>query len=127
MAADPIPMKPPMGRQIDYEIFSRKTEKEHPATDIYVSLEDSIHWFCRDKKFRVKNVHPDAETPDAPTPLFYRRFPEDNPQFAYHVNSGPVRPETGEEGKVNVYKPVFEFEDGKVLDPHIRTHIGSGP
>jgi hypothetical protein len=125
MSADPIPMKPPMGRQIDYEILWRRTEKDHPPVDIYVGMEDSIHWFCRDQKFRVKSVHPSEETPDAPTPLFYRLFPKDNPQFAFHVNSGPVRPETGE--KENVYKPVFEFEDGSTLDPHIRTHKGSGP
>jgi hypothetical protein len=126
MSADPKFMKPPMGCQIDYEIFWRKQETEHLPVDIYVSREDSIHWFCRDKKFRVKCVHPGKETPDAPTPLFYRLFPEDNPTFAYHVNSGPVRPETAEEGKVNVYKPVFEFEGGGELDPHIRTHTGSG-
>jgi len=127
MSADPKFMKPPMGCQIDYEIFWRKPETDHLPIDIYVSREDSIHWFCCDKKFRVKCVHPGKETPDAPTPLFYRLFPEDNPQFAFHVNSGPVRPETAEEGKVNVYKPVFEFEGGGELDPHIRTHTGSGP
>ena len=136
MSADPkiLPMRPALGWQIEYEIKSKRyddcmedIEKDHPAIDISISMEDSIHWFCRDMKFRVLSVDPVKANPNAPPSLFYRRFPDDNTEFAYHVNSGPVRPETGEEGKVNVYKPVFEFEDGKVLDPHIRTHIGSGP
>ena len=110
-----------MGCQIDYEIFWRKPETDHLPIDIYVSREDSIHWFCRDMKFRVLSVHPDPErSPNAPVPLFYRPFPDEKPKFANHVNSGPARP--GTEG--NWYKPVFEFDDKKhtQLDPHIKTN-----
>jgi hypothetical protein len=114
--------RPAMGWQIEYEIFPDKDPEEHPPVDLSVSMEDSIHWFCRDKKFRVasvKPVHdPDLKAPKAPEQLFYRRFPEDNMAFADHVNSGPVRPDVG---KGFVYKPLFEFEDGPTLDPHIRT------
>jgi hypothetical protein len=120
MSADPIPMRPPMGWQIEYEIYPGKQPPEaHPEVQLSVSMEDSIHWFCRDKRFRVLSVHPDPErTPKAPEPLFYRRFPEDNLEFAYHVNSGPARSEVGEG---NWYKPIFEFEDETRLDPHIKT------
>ncbi len=110
--------KPPMGKQIEYEIVYGKEPEDHPPVYISIGMEDSIHWFCREKKFRVLTVHPDPEkNPNAPQPLFYRRFPEDNPEFAYHVNSGP--PRKGTEG--NWYKPVFEFDDCTVLDPHIKT------
>jgi hypothetical protein len=133
MSADPkiLPMRPALGRQIEYEIKSKtydyckdeiekekEIEKDHPAIDISISLEDSVHWFCSDMKFRVLSVHPGKENPDAPVPLFYRRFPEDDPEFANHVNSGPARRGT----ENNVYKPIFEFQDGHTLDPHIRTN-----
>jgi hypothetical protein len=122
-AANVLPMQKPvpeMGKQIQYEIFYGKGLKDHPEVDISIGMEDSIHWFCRDKKFRVKSVNPDlARDPGAPLRLFYRRFPEDNPGFAYHVSSGPARPGTEKNYR---YKPVFEFEDGTLLDPHIRTN-----
>jgi len=118
-----LPM-PSMGRQIPYEIYYGKKLKDHKEVEISVSLEDSIHWFCRKMKFRVLSVHPDYDrTPNAPEPLFYRLFPKDNPEFAFHVNSGPAR--AGTEG--NWYKPIFEFDDNAdpekrtKLDPHIKT------
>lgn len=115
--------KPPMGRQIEYEIYYGKGPKAHEEVEISISMEDSIHWFCRDMKFRVLSVHPDPDrSPNAPQPLFYRPFPDnpkdDNPKFANHVNSGPARP--GTEGYW--YKPVFEFDDKTKLDPHIKTN-----
>src|SRR5438093_1000040 len=115
--------KPSMGRQIEYEIFYGQGPeyKYHEEVNISISKEDSIHWFCREKKFRVLSLHPDPKrSPNAPQPLFYRRFPDDNLEFANHVNSGPARP--GTEG--NWYKPVFEFYDDHrtKLDPHIKTH-----
>jgi hypothetical protein len=110
--------RPAMGWQIEYEIYYGKKPEDHPAVDISVSMEDSIHWFCRDMKFRVLSVHP--ETPGAPAELFYRKFPEDNREFAFHVNSGPAKPGTGNH---YIYKPVFEFDDEEhtQLDPHIKT------
>jgi hypothetical protein len=118
-----VPMelpKPSMGRQIEYEIYYGKEPEEHKEVEISISMEDSIHWFCRDMKFRVLSVHPDERSPNAPLPLFYRPFPDEKPKFANHVNSGPARP--GTEG--NWYKPVFEFDDKKhtQLDPHIKTN-----
>src|SRR2546430_17074935 len=91
--------RPAMGWQIEYEIYYGKKPdyEEHKEVNISISMEDSIHWFCRDHKFRVLSVHPDTDrSPDAPQPLFYRPFPDenptaDNPEFAYHANSGPAR------------------------------------
>ena len=113
------PPRQPMGWQIEYEIcYEKRNDKTyHKEVDISVSMEDSIHWFCRNHKFRVLSVRPD--TTGAPAELFYRKFPEDNREFAFHVNSGPAKPGTEDE---HVYKPLFEFEDGEKLDPHIRTH-----
>src|ERR1700730_2258134 len=111
-AAKILPMeapRPAIGWQIDYEIYYRKKPEDHPEIDISVSMEDSVHWFCRDQRFRVLSVDP--EDPEAPAPLFYRLFPIDNPNFAYHVHSGPARWDAWK-GKENVYKPLFEFEDG---------------
>jgi hypothetical protein len=126
-----LPMKlpkPAMGKQIEYEIYYGKGPdyKEHKEVNISISKEDSIHWFCRDHKFRVLSVRPDPKDPKnskAPEPLFYRPFPDDNPNddnlYANHVNSGPARKiEAGYR-----YKPVFEFDDRTQLDPHIKTHI----
>ncbi|PYV91718.1 MAG: hypothetical protein DMG90_06310 [Acidobacteria bacterium] len=107
-----------VGQQISYEIFPDKGEEAHPPVEISISKQDSIHWFCRTKRFRVITVHPGAETLAAPQPLFYRRFPEDNLEFGYNVNSGPAHHKAG---VCCVYKPIFQFEDGKILDPHIRT------
>jgi hypothetical protein len=124
------PPRKPMGWQIEYEVCYDKKAEEHPAVEISVSMEDSIHWFCREKKFRVVSVDPDdaSKAAGAPAQLFYRRFPEDNTQFAFHVNSGPARPGTE---KSFTYKPVFEFDDNDgdpkkertKLDPHIKTHL----
>ena len=122
--------RPAMGWQIEYEICYEKRNDHayHKEVDISVSMEDSIHWFCREKKFRVVSVDPDdaSKAAGAPAQLFYRRFPEDNTQFAFHVNSGPARPGTE---KSFTYKPVFEFDDNDdpnkrtKLDPHIKTHL----
>jgi len=108
-----------VGRQIAYQIFYDKDEKDHPEVDISISRQDSIHWFCRTNKFRVIAVHPDVPNLDAHQPLFYRRFPEDNLDFGFNVNSGPARLDAS---VGVVYKPIFQFEDGKILDPHIRTN-----
>jgi hypothetical protein len=35
------------------------------------------------------------------------------------VHSGPARVEASVE---SIYKPIFQFDDGTMLDPHIRTH-----
>jgi len=107
-----------IGRQIVYEIFPNKSEADHPPVDISIGRQDSIHWFCRTKKFRVIAIHPDVQNLGAHQPLFYRQFPEDNLDFGLNVNSGPAR----FDAEVNaIYKPIFQFEDGQLLDPHIRT------
>ena len=107
-----------VGQQILYEIFPGKGEKDHPPVDISIGRQDSIHWFCRTKKFRVVAIHPAEPNLNARQPLFYRRFPEDNLEFAFHVNSGPARVDASVE---SIYKPIFQFDDGTMLDPHIRT------
>jgi hypothetical protein len=108
-------MRPNWGEQKEYEINWRLAAEEHPEVTISYGRQDSIHWFCKDKKFRVLKVDR-HEDPDAPLPLFYRRFPDDNPEFGFQVNSGPLRPECMN----HTYKAHFEFEDGTKLDPHIR-------
>jgi hypothetical protein len=111
--------KPSMGKQIEYEIYYGKKPKEHKEVELSVTLQDSIHWFCRDHRFRVVSVHPDRErTPNAPEPLFYRPFSDNIDEYSYHVNSGPARSKVGVD---QFYKPIFEFDDKTRLDPHIRT------
>jgi hypothetical protein len=110
---------PEIGRQIPYEIFPEKDESAHPPVDISIAKQDTIHWFCRSQRFRVIAIYPERPHLNAHQPLFYRRFPEDNLEFAYNVNSGPARIDAS----IGViYKPIFQFEDGKILDPHIRTN-----
>jgi hypothetical protein len=112
------PPRPAMGWQIEYEIYPEKTPEAHPEIELSISMQDSIHWFCRTKKFRVVSVHPDPKlNPNAPE-LFYRPFSDDIDEYTYHVNSGPARSTVGVGYR---YKPVFEFEDKTKLDPHIRT------
>ena len=117
------PPRQPMGWQIEYEIHYGKTEEhKHKEVKLSVTLQDSIHWFCREKKFRVVSVNPDdaSKAAGAPAQLFYRRFPEDNiDEYSYHVNSGPARSKIGVD---QFYKPIFEFEDKTTLDPHIKTN-----
>jgi hypothetical protein len=110
-----LTMPVPMGKLKQYPIHWQKSPKDHPEIHISVSRQDSILWTCNEKKFRVLRVdrHDD---PHAPMPLFYRRFPEDNPEFGFQVNSGPAQ--AGREN--HKYKAHFEFEDGTRLDPHIR-------
>jgi hypothetical protein len=110
-----LPMHVPIGKRKPYLIDWRKTPKQHPEVEISVCLQDSVHWYC-DKKFRVLKVGRHEEDPHAPLPLFYRRFPKDNPEFGFQVNSGPARPEA----IGHTYKAHFEFADGTKLDPHIR-------
>ena len=91
------PPRPAIGWQIEYEIYYGKKPEDHAPVDISVGLEDSIHWFCCDQRFRVMSLHPDPmQNPNAPAQLFYRQFPNDNMEYAYHVNSGPARSEVGE-------------------------------
>ena len=119
-------MSPHLGERKKYYIDWRNPPKQgdhHREIYLYVSLQDTVHWYC-DKKFRVRSVDPAPENPDAPYP-FYRCFTADSPEeFAFQVNSGPVRPEAGHG---YLYKPVFEFEDRTPnYDPHIRTHQAPG-
>jgi len=124
-----MPMTPPLGERKKYYIDWRNPPKKgerHREIHIYVTLQDTVHWFC-DKKFRVLRVDPAPENPKAPYP-FYRRFPEDQPEFAFQVNSGPARPEAGKAERGYLYKPVFRFEEKGIpdFDPHIRTHLAPG-
>jgi hypothetical protein len=125
----PWPPTPPPGELKPYYIDWKNPpgqDEPHKETDISVSLQDSVYWYC-DKKFRVLSVKPDPENPDAPYP-FYRQFPEEapegQPKHVNQINSGPAKPESVPSGqkKGYLYKPVFEFEDGTTFDPHIRTN-----
>ena len=110
-----LSMDIPLGQAKPYLIDWRNKSKEHKEVQISVSRQDTVQWYC-DKKFRVVKVDR-YEDEKAPLPLFYRRFPEDNKEFAFQVNSGPAQ-----QGRENhTYKAHFEFEDHTTLDPHIRT------
>jgi hypothetical protein len=96
--------------------------EDHPAIDISISRQDSVHWISSDRRFRVTELKlkykckgADDNPPEQP---FYRTFPDDNREFAYQVNSGPARPGTHE----CTYEAHFEFEDGTQGDPHIQIH-----
>jgi hypothetical protein len=94
--------------------------KDHPAIEISVSLQDSVHWISYENKFRVAKLVPRGVNADkAPPHPFYREFPENpttGPSHAYQTNSGPARPDA----IGFTYEAHFEFEDGSSLDPHIR-------
>ena len=98
-----------------YRIFWNTPAEKHPELEISVKRQDSVHWICEEKKFRVLSVDPVDENPHAPRP-FYREFPDDKCEYTFQVNSGPARPAACG----FTYKPLFEFEDGSKLDPHIR-------
>ena len=111
-------MPEPIGERKLYKIYWNTPAKKHPELEISVRLQDSVHWICDEKKFRVLKVEPDPQrNPNAPRP-FYREFPDDKCEYAFQVNSGPARPAACGFW----YKPLFEFEDGSTLDPHI--HVG---
>ena len=122
-------MPPTLGQRKEYLIDWRNPQpeyEEHSEIHISAGLQETVHWYC-DKKFRVKSVNPAKENPEAPPHPFYRKFPDDNLEWGFQVNSGPLRPEAvrpeEEKKRDYLYKPVFEFEDGTPdYDPHIRTH-----
>ena len=114
-----IPRK--LGENKVYDVCAEEPE-DHPALQISVERQDSVHWVSADKKFRVSKLtfqerteeaDDNCEVPDQP---FYRKFPEDNRDYAYQINSGPARPEAID----LIYKATFEFEDGTIVDPHIQ-------
>ena len=133
-------MPGPIGDRKVYLV--RKHEQEEPGhrpVEISVSLQDSVHWVSNEgQKFRVRELKPihkdsatlttdrqrdpkslssEEELANAPTP-FYRRFPEENRDYAFQISSGPARPEA----IGYTYEAHFEFDDGAEIDPHI--HIG---
>jgi hypothetical protein len=87
--------------------------EHHPALEISVARQDSVHWISYEQRFRVAKIQPLTSGPAHP---FFRKFPEDNPEFAFQINSGPAR----QEAVGHVYRARFEFEDGCAADPHIR-------
>ena len=104
----------PLGKQQDYEIYPGMPDDKE--LEISVANQDTGHWYCKTQRFVVLTVHPKEFGADVPYP-FYRKFPDpDNFDLAYEVNTGPARPEA----KGYEYKATFKFEDGTVLDPHIR-------
>ena len=133
-------MPGPIGDRKVYLVRQQEQEKpDHPAVEISVSLQDSVHWVSNEGRFRVKELKaidyqdPTCLTTDrqkdpissasekdlvnAPTP-FYRNFPDENREYAFQISSGPARPEC----IGYTYEAHFEFEDGAQTDPHI--HIG---
>jgi hypothetical protein len=103
----------PLGQQKNYEIYPGMPD-DHDL-EISAANQDTGHWFCKSQRFKVLQVHPRDGDPVGPYP-FYREFPGANPSLAYEVNTGPAKPEA----KGFWYKATFQFEDGTILDPHIR-------
>jgi hypothetical protein len=121
-------MPGPIGDRKVYLV--RKEEKEepgHPALEISVSLQDSVHWVSRDeRKFSVIklkaikkgcDILTDEESAIAPR-AFYRRFPDDNQDHEFQISSGPARPEA----IGYTYEAHFDFEDGSQCDPHLQVN-----
>ena len=66
------------GLQIEYEIFSRQPE-QRASRDRYFCQHGGFHSLVLPRQeISCEECESYEETPDAPTPLFYRRFPEDN-------------------------------------------------
>jgi hypothetical protein len=114
-----IPRK--IGENKVYDVCAKEPE-DHPALQISVERQDSVHWVSATKKFRVSKLTFQERTQEAdgncevPEQPFYRNFPADNVEFAYQINSGPARPKA----IGLIYKASFEFEDGTMYDPHIQ-------
>jgi hypothetical protein len=118
-----MPCEPVPGELGDRKVYLVKDEpepKNHPALQISIARQDSLHWVSYSKRFRVDSLRlkeklPGAEE-EAPEHPFYRKFPDDNPELAFQVDSGPPRPESHD----CVYEAHFKFEDGAEADPHIQ-------
>jgi hypothetical protein len=57
-----------------YRIYWNTPAAKHLELEISVKRQDSVHWICEEKKFRVLSVDPVDENPHAPRP-FYRGVP----------------------------------------------------
>jgi hypothetical protein len=102
-----------------YVVHNGPDPKDHPAIQISISRQDSVHWTSYSQRFRVSKLKfkcNEKGTLDHPEHPFYRKFPDDSPYYEAQINSGPARPEA--EGCT--YEAFFEFEDGSQADPHIQ-------
>jgi hypothetical protein len=102
-----------------YVVHKGTDSKDHPAIQISISRQDSVHWTSYSKRFRVSRLEflsKEKGAGDPPPHPFYRKFPDDSPHYEVQINSGPARPEA--EGCT--YEAFFEFEDGSHVDPHIQ-------
>lgn len=102
-----------------YVVHNEPEPADHPAIQISISRQDSVHWISYSQKFRVSELkfkYNDKGTQDHPDHPFYREFPRDSGEFQAQINSGPARPEA--EGCT--YEAFFEYEDGSHVDPHIQ-------
>ena len=103
-----------------YVVHDEPEPEGHPAIQISISRQDSVHWISYSKRFRVSKLKflcKEKGVVGVPPPHpFYREFPRDSQEFTAQINSGPARPEA--EGFT--YEAFFEFEDGSHVDPHIQ-------
>jgi hypothetical protein len=102
-----------------YVVHNAPEPADHPAIQISISRQDSVHWISYSQKFRVRELKFKDNGDKAgvhPEQPFYREFPRDSGEFQAQINSGPARPEA--EGCT--YEAFFEFEDGSQVDPHIQ-------
>ena len=103
-----------------YVVHNEPEPADHPAIQISISRQDSVHWTSYSQGFKVRELRLIAKGPNAvpnpPKHPFYREFPTDNPEFEVQINSGPAKPEACD----CTYEAYFDFEDGSQADPHIQ-------
>lgn len=102
-----------------YVVHDEPEPADHPAIQISISRQDSVHWVSYSKRFRVSGLKFLSKEKDVGVPPphpFYRKFPDDSRDYEVQINSGPARPEA--EGCT--YEAFFEYEDGSHVDPHIQ-------
>jgi hypothetical protein len=103
-----------------YVVHNGPEPEDHPAIQISISRQDSVHWTSYSQKFRVRELNLIRKGPGAvakpPEHPFYREFPRDNPNYEVQINSGPAKPEAYD----CTYEAHFDFEDGTQGDPHIQ-------
>jgi hypothetical protein len=103
-----------------YVVHNGPESADHPPIEISLSRQDSVHWTSYTQRFRVRALKFKDKLPWAqgkpPEHPFYRRFPDDSPEFEVQINSGPARPDACG----FIYEAFFEFEDGSKVDPHIQ-------
>ncbi len=118
-AAEVLQFPGEIGDRRIYVVHNGPEPVDHPAIQISISRQDSVHWTSYSQGFKVRELRLKEKPNDmleAPKHPFYREFPRDSPSFETQINSGPAKPEACG----CTYEAFFTFEDGNEVDPHIQ-------